>query len=215
MPTVSNIWLINQNEFNDFIITGGKVVYIAEDIEPVFRNHPAVTSAGALLPPTEAIKAELDDEIMKAVAIYEQYLSTEADPFISVLIAAAIKSVPIALMFGRDESNLQFPKIFIDFMYKAYGIVLGIKGKVNSYIETERMPFNLAKLYSMNMIDYRTFMTLHPEFPIDKNIISRLAYDIRPVVEEKSFELYENYFNTTKEDIRKSKKFLIDPLEAI
>ena len=116
----SNMWLIGHNEFEGFTFTGGKVVYIAEDVEPIYKNHPAIITAAALLPPVEAVQAEFDDRLMDASMIYTQYLQgEEADPFISILVAAAIQKVPIGIMFGENEIDMQFPKVFIDFLYNS------------------------------------------------------------------------------------------------
>ena len=126
-----NIWLINEDEFDHFTFTGGKVIYIAEEPAPRFKTHPAIITAGALLPPFEAIQMELDGNIIEAYMTYERYLmSEEADMYVSIIIAAALKQIPIGIMFGRDEINMQFPKLFIDFLFKAYGLVIGVNNKL-------------------------------------------------------------------------------------
>lgn len=212
-----NIWVITEDEFDEFTFTGGKVIYIVEEPEPKFLSHPAIITAGALLPPFEAIQAELDGNIFQSISIYEDYLQKmEADPFISVLIAASIKQVPIGILFGKDEMNMQFPKMFIDFMYKFYGLVFGIKNKVNPYIIEQMLPIDLAKLYNMNMIDYPTFMEKHPPLPICEMVISKLVYDVRPTVKVRDMQHYIEYFEWIKNEIHKNGgKFLIDPLEAL
>ena len=79
-----NIWVISEQEFDEFTFTGGKVVYIVEEPDPKYSSHPAIVTAGALLPPVDAIRAELDGSIFESNAIYEQYLQREeADPYIS------------------------------------------------------------------------------------------------------------------------------------
>ena len=131
-----NIWVLKEEEFDEFTCTGGKVIYIAEDVPQIYASHPAIITAGALLPPIEAIQAELDGNIIAAIVQYETYLcSEEADPFVSIIVAAAINKIPVGIMFGRDESNMQFPKMFIDFVYKKYGLVFGIKNAIQPYIE--------------------------------------------------------------------------------
>ena len=101
-----NIWVINEDEFDEFTYTGGKVIYIAEEISPRFQTHPAIITAGGLLPPMDAIRAELDGSMFECSNIYEQYLQTEeADPFISIIIAAGLRQIPIGIMFGKDEMN--------------------------------------------------------------------------------------------------------------
>lgn len=211
-----NIWLIDESEFEKFTFTGGKVIYIVEEPSTIYKNHPAIVTAGALLPPIEGISAELENDIIIANSIYCEYLLREdADLFVSTIIAAAIQQVPIGIMFGRDELNMQFPKMFIDFLYHYYGLVIGIQNKVIPYIEESFMPFDLAKLYNMNIIDYKTFMMKHPNIQIHPSVISKLAYEINPVVKEKDYNNYAEYFEYVKNTIQKDKKFLVDPLEGI
>ena len=50
-----NIWVISEDEFDEFTFTGGKVIYIVEEPELRFTTHPAIITAGSLLPPFEAI----------------------------------------------------------------------------------------------------------------------------------------------------------------
>ena len=59
----SNIWVVNEDEFEQFTYTCGKVIYIVEEPEPKYLNHPSIITAGSLLPPIEAIQLELDGNI--------------------------------------------------------------------------------------------------------------------------------------------------------
>ena len=213
----SNMWLIGHNEFEGFAFTGGKVVYIAEDVEPIYKNHPAIITAAALLPPVEAVQAEFDDRLMDAAMIYTQYLQgEEADPFISILVAAAIQKVPIGIMFGENEIDMQFPKVFIDFLYNFFGIVLGIQGSLPSYIEDVSLPFDMAKLYVMGIMDYVTFITTHPPLPIHPMAISKLVYENNPAVPVKDMQHYMEHFEQLRAAIRDNGgRFLIDPFEGV
>lgn len=215
----ANIWLINENEFSEFIYTGGKIIYIAEDIQPELKNHPAIITAGGLLPPMEEIEAELDGNVIDARMIYDDYLQREiADPYISILIAAALQQVPIGIMFGKDELNMHFPQMLIDFLYEYYGLVVGLKFNRQPIILEAALPFDLAKLYMMNIIDYPTFMEKHPvSMPIHQMVIPRLAYDINPPVKDKNFENYYEYFENIKFIIHNKNKgrYFLDPLEGV
>lgn len=210
----SNMWIVSENEFDQFVINGGKVVYIAEEPDLKYRSHPAIITAGALLPPFEAIQAELDDDIMTSNSIYSAYLnSQEASMYVSIVIAAAIKQIPIGIMFGKDELNMQFPKMLINFFFNNFGIVFGVANKVMPYIVKEAMPFNLALLYNMNIIDYRTFMEKHPPLPINPMCVSKLAIDINPWIQDKSFNGYLNYFEYIKEcTLSNNRNLVIDPM---
>lgn len=213
-----DIWLIKEDEFEQFIFTGGKVIYIVEEASPVYLNHPAITTAGALLPPMEAIQAELDGNIVEATRIYEQYLSSGMDVsmYVSIIVAAAVKKVPIGIMFGKDESNMQFPNILINYLFKVYGLVIGIPGKLPSYIVAEMMPYTLAMMYCMNFIDYPTYMEKHPPLPLHEIAISKLAAEVNPLIEDRSFIGYYNYFTEAMKVFQKNRgKFVVDPMGGI
>lgn len=70
----ANIWLISEQEAEQFIFTtnGGIIIYIAEDIDPRFANNPCIVTAGVLNPPVAAIHLELDGNIDQANLIYDQ-----------------------------------------------------------------------------------------------------------------------------------------------
>lgn len=206
----SSIWLIIDDEFEEFVISGGKVIYISESVEPLYATHPAVVTAGALLPPVEEVQAELNDDIPSAQAIYEDFLlNTEASNYIAIILAAAIQQIPIGLMFGMDESNFKFPMILINFLYKYYGLVVGIAGSIESYILLTMMPTVLATLYMRDMIDYRSFIMLHPaEYPILPNVLSKLVYDAHPFIKNKDANGYAEYFNNL---VRKCKQIQAFP----
>lgn len=213
----SNIWLIDENEFDQFTITGGKVIYIVDESSMTSLMHPAVTTAGTLLPPIESIQAELDGNMEEAVRIYEQYLnSSEPSMYISIIVAAAIKQIPIGIMFGKDELVMKFPTTLINYLFRVFGLVVGIPNKVPSYIVAEAMPYTLAMMYCMNFIDYPTYMEKHPPLPLHEMSISKLAIEVKPLVEDKTFNGYYEYFTNVLKCVQNhGGKFTIDPLEAI
>ena len=217
----AKIWLITPEEFEAFTFTGGKVVYVVEEPDPMFATHPAIITAGALLPPIEAIQCELDGSMFESNMLYEQYLQREeADPYVAILLAAALKQIPVAIMFGKDEMNMQFPKMFIDFLYRYYGLVLGIAGAtpdaaIEPYILESCVAVDLGKNYQVNIIDYPSFMVMHPDMPIHQMAISKLAYENNPVVETRDMPHYLEYFESMRKAIlNNGRRFLIDPLVA-
>lgn len=212
------IWIVSENEFDQFTFTGGKVIYIADEPGVKFNSHPAITTAGILLPPIDAIQAELDGNLAVAETIYSQYLlNTEANIYINILLAAAIQQVPVGIMFGRDELNMQFPKMLIDFLYRNYGMVIGVANKLSPYIEVEYMPVVLAILYMADMIDYKTFMEKHPPLPIMGNmVLSKMVMEENPPVIEKTYEEYYKYFEYVKDSTIKLGGHLpISPMVAV
>lgn len=213
----SNIWVVNEDEFEQFTYTCGKVIYIVEEPEPKYLNHPSIITAGSLLPPIEAIQLELDGNIDAANALYIQYLnSAEADPYVSIILAAAIKCVPIGIMFGKDEMNQKFPLMLVNYLFNKFGIILGVLNKVNPSIVYQALPYDLAKLYMMNIIDYAAFMMAHPDdLPIHPSVLSKLAMENYPLVKYPSESSYQEYFGNAIKAMKKYNKFLIDPIDKL
>lgn len=210
----SNIWVVNDDEFEQFTYTCGKVIYIVEEPEPKYLNHPSIITAGTLLPPIEAIQLELDGNIDAANTLYVQYLdSAEADPYVSIILAAAIKCVPIGIMFGKDEMNQRFPLMLVNYFFNKFGVIIGVLNKVNPCIAYQALPYDLAKLYMMDIIDYATFMMSHPDdLPIYTPALFKLASEKYPLVEYPSETIYQEYFGNAIKEMKKHNKFLIDPI---
>ena len=215
-----NIWLLQtEEEFQEFLFTGGKVVYIVEEPDPRFETHPSIVSAGVLLPPCECIAAELDGRLEEAEFMYLDYLSKEeADPFVTIIIGAALKQIPIGIMFGRDEREMKFPMMFMNYLCNKYGLIVGVKDKVVPCLLTAMLPGVLSRLYLMNIIDYPVFMERYPaEYTLvgDPSIISKMAVEVNPVVKTKDFQNYYEYFEKARQIIDNSGRFLVDPMVSI
>lgn len=213
-----NVWMITESDFESFTYTGGKVIYIAEDMDFKFKTHPAIVTAGVLLPPVDAVACIIDGEMEIAAGIYYDYLlNSEASMYINIILAAAIQETPIGIMFGQDEINMGSPSIFLNFLYHYYGLVVGVMGSVNPCIEEAFMPNNMASLYNMSIIDSKTYFEKHPpHLPISDQAISKLAYEINPLVSQRDFQHYYEYFNNLKNTIHNNNgKYLVDMMEGI
>lgn len=214
----TNIWLITESEFDQFVFSnnGGMVIYIAEEINPRFINHPCIIPSNILNPPVQAVQAELDGNLEQANFMYDQYLMSEdIEVFVRIIMAACIKRTPIAIMFGRDEVNMQSSSMFINFLFKRYGIVVGINGKLNPYIDINHIPEDLAIMYCTDMIDYPAYMCMHPDLPIAQISLPKLIVDVNPYVIDKSFAGYLDYFERKKNSCREYGTFIIDPLMGV
>lgn len=214
----SNLWFIKESDIDLFLLTDqshldAKIIYIGEEVPNAIRNHPAVVTAGMLLPPMEEVEAELDGELEKAEYIYDSFLNTgEANRLIHILIALAINNVRVGIVFGRDELNMKFPAILINHLYKFYGITIGVPNKLNPYIEIAYMPLCLGIAYNSDYISYEEFIMLHPELPIHPGVLSKLVYDVRPAVKEKDVQHYMEYFGRLISSCKKAGRYLYDPL---
>ena len=211
----ADVWLVTSAEdLNHFMINNGWVVLISESPDPFLAENPVCLGASVLLPPYEAISAEIDENLALADAIYMDYLNSPAcDEYLSAIIAAAMTNIPIGIYFGPEEKDMRFVQTFINFLFGRFGLVLGVRGRIEPSIHMSYMPFVLAKLYSKNIIDYKTFMVEHPRTNIDPNILPKLIADVRPYVKTKDIDSYYKYFMDMLYSIKDNNNgFLIDPL---
>lgn len=214
----SSIWLVDENNFDKFILGGAKVVLIAED-PGILANHPSVVTGGCLLPSIEALTAELDGDIPKAEFLYQQELTTSVqDKYIAIILAAAVSNVTLGIMFGKDEKNMHFPTTLINFLYQVYGLIVGVdKGANTLYpdLMVDMLPIVLAKLYLMDIISMAKFIMLHPDRPIHEHAIQKLIYELNPPVKQKTLECYEEYFHDFIESCKSKGALLVDPLVGL
>lgn len=229
-----NLWLVTETNFKDFLFRGGKIIAITEDdqeISKLIATYPIISGyqdnimvANSLLPPIEAVQAEFDDEHQTACDIYWSYLQSEMpDKYISIMLMSGyFAQLPLGIYFGHDERETPFPNMFLDFMYYSYGVIFGrdaiIFGPSNAsppMIAKRAVPLILAKIYGHGYIDYAVFMLNHTDDPIYPYIIPKLAQDINPAVPIKDIQHYAEYFNAMKEEIRRTGRFLQDPIVGI
>lgn len=214
----ANIWLITEQDAEQFIFStnGGIIIYIAEDVDPRFINNPCIVTAGVLNPPVAAIHMELDGNIEQANIMYDQYLmSEEIEAFVRIIMAACVKNKAIAIMFGKDELNMKSPSMFINFLFKRYGIVVGIKDKIMPYIDVYHMPDNLATLYCTNMIDYPSYLCMHPDLPLSHVSLPKLILEESPAIDDRTFPGYIEYFEHRRRICAECGTFIMDPLRGV
>lgn len=197
--SLASIFLVDDKNIEDFILRGGKIVYIAEEKPGRLYHNPAVTMGGILLPPSDAIEAELNNDIQMLQYIYMNYLSSwEVERYIAILVAACYQNIPIGITFGYDEKNMRFPDFFLQFMELKHGITIGRFEDGHSFLNHTFTPMNLAMLYNMDIVDYESFMLMHNQYDIHPDCVMKMATEVNPSLKSTSFEDYYKYFNEIK-----------------
>ena len=219
----SNIWLlVTNNEVMMHLATGGKIIYIGEELPTELVGHPSVVTAGVLLPPIESIQAEIDGRYDIAEDIYNKYLqSSSPSQYLNIILAAAIRNIKIGILFGEDEDNFKFPDVFVNYLYRMYGIVLGLTNmdgyfsSVIPSIEEGFIPGDLAILYMSGIIDSEEFIMRTPVGHLDYNAVYRLLAELTPVLDPNDPDYYiqaTRYLNNYISQCKSSGKILVDPL---
>lgn len=158
-----NLWLMDSPEMVlDYALKGGKIVLITEENDPRLEYIPSKLSAKILLPPFDAVNAELDNNLPLANAIYCSYLS-EKEPadYISVLTAAAMQGVMIGIYFGPELRDMRWPMMFLSYLYNVRGIQVG-SSNVQPGIADHAMATNVCDLYIKGLMSLPDFIMKYP-----------------------------------------------------
>lgn len=202
-----------------FAINGGKVIFITEDDERIakFGNMPNKLMASVLLPPYEATVRELDGDIYGAQAIYNAWLSNrECFDFTALIVMAIMENIPVALYFGDQLREMQYPRMFMEFIAANYGIQFGF-GVQSGVMNENFIPNNLGLFLINNLIDVPTFFN---RMPVDTDLavsaITVLIAVLKPLIlnNNPTVEELNEYFKNIIREIHSTGRYLHNPIIA-
>lgn len=181
----NGIMIVNLDEFTEF--QGNNVI-----------------GGVALLPPPEAIMAQVDGDAQSYEMIYSNYFYNE--PYIRTFMSAIIGYLhnggSIIFYYPSLDTN-ESPTIqtLLNMIYIQYGIGIGIVGVSDCKYNFAYLGFWVSLLYLENIISLKDFIKYFPkEDNIDYVTMDKLIFEIAPYGE--TFEEQANYI---KSFIRKVK----------
>lgn len=170
-----------------------KLISLDEDNE--LRIDPKYFISGSiLLPPIEAIIAEVDGNEQKYDYIYSTHLSSEpVKEYIACLIAFMYKGGSVLLYYPDSDYKNTLTKLLF-FIMSIYGIHIGLIGDPNNgicYLDGRYEGFCLDIMYYYTrIIDWREYLYQYPSnLPINDSIMNIILEQMKP------------YGNTYKEKI--------------
>ena len=176
----------NINQINQVLtrMPDTKIISMSEerDIDPRY-----VLSGTILLPPIEAIIAEVDGDEQKYDMIYGRYLfSSNVKEYMASILAYLYKGGKLLLYFPVKEYNNSINKL-LGALLTMYGIHVGIIGDPNRdnatyYYDSNLEAFQLDLIYFYTgIIDWREYLYYYPiNVPISDQMMNILFNNIRP-----------------------------------
>ena len=172
-----------------------------------------------LLPPVEAIMAEVDGNEQKYDMIYSNHLLSEpVKEYMSSIIAFLYRGGKLLLYFPDMEYNNTMKKMLF-FIMVIYGIHIGIIGDQNLDNATCYYDANLENIqldmifYYTNIIDWREYLYNYPpNCPITDQIMNILLAQINPY--GKTFNEKLEVINRLRTGIKKNPN-LINPIQCM
>ena len=199
--------ITNIDDLSIFTINGGKAILITEDPDPYIRNNPATIMGTVLLPSYNVLSAEIDDDPNRADALYYQELAREEpDGYIVSILAALYSGIPIALYFSQSEFDMRFVKVFIQYIYQAYGMVPAY-GETISYILDEYDGQNLDKVYYLGLMTFDKYLYLRPGITNNPAVLNKMVYECMPPVKDYEYNTLIEVFSKIKKSIEECGKY--------
>lgn len=161
-------------------------------LPPMVDHMPA----SILLPPCEATMLQLDGYLREFEVNYTQYLnSPELREYISILLAGMMEGVRFIIYIGKDELELPFFGILLNFFASYYGIVIGDTISI-PFSHNYNNPNAINTLMEFNRISPDIYLMFYPlGIPIPEYLAYRLAIAYRMISNTPSIVYsYSNYF---------------------
>lgn len=178
--------------------------------EPLLEGHPNRVGATILLPPTQAIIADADDDMMTFQNLYYQYLiSDEVTEFITLLFYILNKGINILMYIPKEDvKSLDYVGFLLSFFMNNYGIQIG----------TDQVQFSFNPqfegivgdmLYLNELIDYDELLLGFNVALLNDATITKMSTRVNPyILGTPSIMDLRNYFIRYQQNIFKCNKFL-------
>lgn len=210
-----NLYITNDVNMVYNMIATSRVIIIGQP-DTNFVNQTGASIGSILLPPYNASMCEMDGDINSFVNIYTSYLSNiEQTTFIAHIIKALYEGINLVFYLSKDESELMYSKVLLQYLEFYYGIKVGTVEQPFVYYNTPEYNSVICNLlYQLDLISNEEFFINYPiGIPIDNNSIVKLIREINPYINDTSFESYVHYFNNYKEMIKQNNNlFLSNPI---
>lgn len=184
-----------------------RIVFIGEpNAELVQATNGIVGSI--FLPPYQAMMALSDNDLNTFNGIYSQHLmSNECSSILSVLIKGMINGINLLIYMTPDEYNMYFIG-FKSFVRQNYGITIGSMYEPFGY-DNQYDYVIYSLLYLNELITIQEFFTVYPQgINFTDPVVMKLINEMRPPVQDTSFESYRAYFFNYKESVKQTNSYL-------
>lgn len=195
-----------------------KIISLDED--NILRLDPSVVIPGTiLLPPPEAIIAEVDGNEQKYNMIYQAHLLSEpVKEYMSSILAFLYRGGKLLLYYPNSNHNNTM-KNMLFFILILYGIHIGIIGDPNQdntlcYFDAnlENIQLDLIFYYT-NIIDWKEYLYNYPvNYQIPNQIMDILIKQINPYGNDLNEKL--EVINRLRAGIKKN-PYLLNPIHSM
>lgn len=184
---------------NAMVLPNNKTLDLDEFGKILDQNNPNVVRSTCLLPPPNAIIAEIDGDHEQFVSTYRSYLCMDViSDFISVIIQAMHLGTNFIMFIPEmSEDSVWVNELILYFMTQ-YGIKIGTSPTDVFAYDERATSQNALLLYMYGYIDPYEFLFYYTE-PIYPAILEKLINDVKPAVIDNNYQAhFESLKNTLK-----------------
>lgn len=158
-----------------------KILSLDESTQEFDPSQPNIIQSTCLLPPPEALIAEIDGKKQEFVEMYNLYLSSDVVlDFISIIISSIYIGYHL-MIYAPGSSDSIWASVLIDYIMMNYGIMIGtptIPWQYNNNFN------NIISelLYALNILNASEFIYYYspsPWKPLSPSIIFKLSNDLK------------------------------------
>jgi hypothetical protein len=184
--------------------TTHKLVFLHENKQ--MSDQYGAIHGSILLPPYEAVSAEMDNNLEAFYGYYYAHLNNyEASRMVSAIIAALYQGINICLYVPNETKELRFNVALVEYFANSFGILVGVDQPVMycDYNTSANAALNvLTLLYSHDHLSVEDLFSLYPQgLPIMESILPKLIQEF-DVQRFNSLPEYAQYFFDYKETIK-------------
>ncbi|WP_301066561.1 hypothetical protein [uncultured Duncaniella sp.] len=220
----SCVYAIDSADIIPQVMTMGcPIVTISETTDPYIAQNPNTIPAPLLLPDYQAVSAMIDGNAWQAQNLYYAQLSGEVcQEYIQIILTAAVlNKQPIYLYFDNDDMAKQFGAMLLQYLNQVYGFIAGTATNMSCFIGDARYNSLLGLLYLKGYLrdPFKDILFKLIGDPgsdmVPMALMEALIKDLNPMVENRTYESYMEYFRNLMGQMRSAGKPLIDPMEGI
>ena len=171
-----------------------KVVNVTEN--GLFLNHPNSIKATILLPPLDAMMADIDNNIDLLRNIYWQYfLSDEITEFMAIICTVLNRGVNIFMYVPKDEINeFSYIGILLEFIRNVYGIYVGTNTSQFGF-DINYTQYIADLLFNNNLLSGEEYLQYSNISIAPIESIVKLDQCFRPYIINKTIDSIREYFS--------------------
>lgn len=178
-----------------------KIILIGEPDKDLVTQYNMI--AGSLfMPPYDAVMEEMDGNYPAFHDKYYKHLfSNEVQEYVALIFRALYEGKNILLFLSKDESEMMYSKVLLEFLNSIFGLTVFPIGKSALFNINFTDPV-CDLLYFYNLFTYTDYLRYRSETPIGPVILQKLVMEINPYVPYRTEEYYQDYFKHLQQSIR-------------